>query len=77
MIFSIFWWVFSAFFWISVAPLQGLIFGIEKVRFTESIEVIWLRLMAGYQIRCFGGGFCVHTLSLVLILEKKKKKKKF
>ena len=52
-----FWWVFSDFFWFSVASLQSLIIGIEKVRFTECIEVIWICLMTGYQIHCFGGGF--------------------
>ena len=52
-----FWWVFSAFFRFSVTSLQGLIIGIEKVHFTECIEVIWVYLMADYQIHCFDGGF--------------------
>ena len=63
-----FWWVFSAFFWFSVAPLQGLIIGIEKVCFTECIEVIWVCLMADYQIRCFGGGFVAFWVTLVFYL---------
>ena len=56
-----FWWVFSDFFQFSVTPLQSLIIGIGKVCFTECIEVIWMCLMAGYQIRCFGGGFVAFT----------------